>query len=261
MAEQELAGKTAVITGGARGIGAAIAHLLGRRGAKLMLLDVLDGALAATVASLAAEGVEAIGHKVDVRRRSEVQHAMDAAIARFGSIDIVINDAATGPVAPFLELTDEQWSLALDTNLTGCFIVAQEGVRRMTQPAGGRVVNLASLAAYTANSNQAAYASAKAGVVALTRAMAFELGPRGITVNAVSPGPIATELLAGMLTQEAREAREIRIPVGRLGTPEEVAEVVAFLASPRAAYVNGIDVVVDGGLLMAGIRSRAAKPI
>lgn len=255
----ELANRCAVITGGARGIGAAIARCLAREGARIVLADQLLGPLDETAASLEAEGAEVLVVRLDVRDRASVARALDAAVARFGTLDIIINNAGVGPIAEFFELTDEHWQLALSTNLLASFIVAQEGIRRMERKEGGRVVNIASLAAHTANSGQAAYAASKAGVLALTRAMAFELGRLGITVNAVSPGPIETDLSRQMLTSEARQAREQRIPLGRLGKVEEVAEVVAFLASPRAAYINGQVVVVDGGLLMGGIRTAMKK--
>ena len=255
----ELSGKTAIVTGGARGIGAATARCLAAGGAKIVVADMLAEQLEQTVVELRGIGAEAFGIQLDVRRRDAIAKALDDAVARFGSIDIIINNAGVGPIGDFLELTDEQWKLSLETNLLGSFILAQEGVRRMKHKEGGRIINVASLAAHTANSGQAAYAAAKAGLLAMTRAAAFELGPLGITVNAVSPGPIETDLLKLMLTDEARKAREERIPMGRLGTPTEVAEVIAFLASSRASYVNGQVIVVDGGLLMAGIRSEVGK--
>lgn len=256
--DEPLRGRQAFVTGAARGIGAAIAAELARRGARVGLLDRLPEVLGWPQAhtDIPADRVHCL--QVDLRSREAVCKALDTLCAQLGPPDILVNNAAVGPLAPFLELSDEQWRETMDTNLGGYFVFAQEGVRRMARREGARVVNVASLAAYTANSNQSAYAASKAGVVALTRAMAFELGPSGMTVNAVSPGPIETDLLRGMLSQPARQARERRIPLGRLGTPQEVADVVAFLCTPAASFINGQDLVVDGGLLMAGIRVEAA---
>lgn len=255
--DQPLHGRVAFVTGAARGIGAAIAAELARRGARVGLLDRLSDVLAwpGEHADVTADRVRCL--QVDLRSREAVRKAIDTLCEQIGPPDILVNNAAVGPLAPFLELDDEQWRETLDTNLGGYFIFAQEGIRRMVRRDGARVVNVASLAAYTANSNQSAYAASKAGVVALTRAMAFELGPSGMTVNAVSPGPIETDLLRGMLSQSARQARQRRIPLGRLGTPREVADVVTFLCTPAASFINGQDIVVDGGLLMAGIRAEA----
>ncbi len=260
MNDDGLRGKTAVITGAARGIGAAISRSLGRRGVRVVLLDQIADQAEAMAHTLESEGIEAMGGYVDVRKREDVIRALDKAVGRFGAIDIAVNNAAVGPLAPFMQLTDAQWAASMDTNLTGTFVVSQEAVRRMPRHAGGRIINIASLAAHTANSSQAAYASAKAGVCALTRAMAFELAPEGITANAVSPGTIETELSRGMLTPEAREARERRIPLGRLGQVEEVSELVVFLASAYSSYITGQVVIVDGGLLMGGVRAPMGNP-
>lgn len=252
---RRLVGQVALVTGAARGIGRAIAERLAQEGAKLALFDRDAAGADETAARLTAEGAEAEAFGVDIAKRAEVRAAVSRVNARFGGIDILVNNAGIGKPAPFLDITDEDWNAMMAVNIGGLFTVSQEVARGMVERGFGRIVNMASLAAHTANDNQAAYAATKGAVVAMTRVMAFELGRRGVTVNAVSPGPIDTELAATMLTPAARRAREERIPQGRLGQPADVAGAVAFLASPDAAYVNGTVLVVDGGLLIAGIRA------
>ena len=253
---RRLEGQLAVVTGAARGIGQATAVRLAAEGARLALIDRTVDACADTARQIRASGGMADAHAADVTDRQAVRQALAAITQAGGNIDILVNNAAIGRPAPFLEIDDANWNSIVGTNLGGIFIVGQEVARHMVTHARGRIVNVASLAAHTANETQAAYAAAKGGVVALTRVMAFELAPHGLAVNAVSPGPIDTALARTMLTPAAWAAREDRIPQGRFGTPEEVAAAIAFLASPDAAYVNGEVLVVDGGLLIAGIRAR-----
>jgi 3-oxoacyl-[acyl-carrier protein] reductase len=252
---RRLEGAVALVTGAARGIGRAVAERLASEGARLVLFDRNAAGGRETADRLRAAGATAMAFEVDVASRASVRQALDEARNSLGAPDILVNNAAIGKPAPFLDIAEQDFNMMMAINVGGVFTVSQEVARLMAERGAGRIVNIASLAAHTANDNQAAYAATKRAVVAMTRVMAFELGRRGITVNAISPGPIDTELAATMLTPTARRAREDRIPLGRLGLPEEVAAAAAFLASPDAAYVNGAVLVVDGGLLYAGIRA------
>jgi NAD(P)-dependent dehydrogenase (short-subunit alcohol dehydrogenase family) len=176
-----------------------------------------------------------------------------------GPVTILVNLAGLFRAAPFVDMTDATWDELLRVNLTGMFIVGQEVARRMVAQGAGRIVNMASAAAHIAHSDQTAYAVTKAGIEAMTRTMAFELAPFGITVNAVAPGTIETSFSVGALAPEAVAERVRRIPLGRLGDATEVAAVIAFLASPDAAYVTGSVVHIDGGLTIAGVRQLAVS--
>jgi 3-oxoacyl-[acyl-carrier protein] reductase len=255
-----LAGRTALVTGAARGIGRATALRLSRDGASVVLVDVDAQGAHDTAEHVRQSGGRALPLQANVTDRAQVKGVLAAAdAAGFGSVDLLVNNAAVGKTAPFLEIDDADWQRMLSVNLTGTFIMAQEVARGMVRQGFGRIINIASLAAHTANSHQAAYAASKGAVLALTRVMAFELAPQGILVNAVSPGPIETELAASMLTPQARLERERRIPQGRFGEVADVAGVVAFLAGDDAAFINGSVIVVDGGLLISGIRDPGAS--
>jgi NAD(P)-dependent dehydrogenase (short-subunit alcohol dehydrogenase family) len=249
--------RTTLVTGAARGIGRAIALRLAREGSAIVAVDTQADGLQALASQLTGEGARLMTQVTDITQRGQVRHMLDRVDASgFGPIDGLVNNAAVGRPAPFLEIEDADWHRMLSVNLTGTFMVAQEVARRMVRHGTGRIVNIGSLAAHTANGHQAAYAASKGAITAMTRVMAFELAPQGIVVNSVCPGPIDTELAASMLTPQARRAREQRIPLGKIGRPDDVAGLVAFLLSDDAAYINGADLVVDGGLLIAGIEAQ-----
>ncbi len=247
--ERELAGQVAFVTGGAAGIGLAIARTLGARGARVVLFD-RDEAMAGTSAqALAAEGIEAHARGLDVADGTAVEQAFEAALGALGRVDVLVNNAGITRDGLLVRMTDEQWTQVLDVNLKGAFLCCRAVAKPMMKARSGRIVNISSVVGLMGNGGQANYSASKAGLLGLTRSLARELAARGITVNAVCPGFIETRMTAN-LPETARVELMSKIPLGRLGQPRDVAEVVAFLASPRAAYVTGQTWAVDGGMVM-----------
>jgi 3-oxoacyl-[acyl-carrier protein] reductase len=244
----ELAGKTAVVTGGSRGIGRAIALELARRGAQVIVNYRAEAERAAQVcAEIGALGGRAQAVAADIGHSADVERLFTAAADLFGPVEILVNNAGITRDNLLLRLSEDDWDIVLDTNLKAAFLCTRAALRGMLRTRWGRVVNVSSVIALNGNIGQANYAAGKAGLLALTRTLAREVGSRGITVNAVAPGYIETEMTAN-LTEAARKRLLERIALERLGTPEDVAHAVAYLCSPAASYVTGHTLIVDGGL-------------
>jgi 3-oxoacyl-[acyl-carrier protein] reductase len=245
----DLAGKVSLVTGASRGIGRAIARELGARGATVVCGARDQQKLAATVSEIVAAGGQAMPVPLDVADRASVAAAFDAVLAAHGRLDHLVNNAGITRDNLVLRMKPEEWQQVLDTNLTGVFLCTQAALRPMLKQRSGRIVSVTSVVGLTGNPGQANYAASKAGIVGFTRSVAREVASRSITVNAVAPGYVETEMTAAM-TDKARAAVTSLIPLGRVGQPEDVAAAVAFLVSDRAAYITGQVLSVDGGFHM-----------
>jgi 3-oxoacyl-[acyl-carrier protein] reductase len=241
--------RTAVVTGGARGIGKAIARKLAADGIQIVISDVMADAAEAAAKEMEALGVRALAVAADVSRIGDVETLIRQTVQEFGAVDFLVNNAGVTRDNLSLRMSEAEWDLVLGVNLKGTFLCSQAVAREMIKKRFGRIVNIASVSGIMGTAGQANYASSKAGVIALTKSMARELGSRNITVNAVAPGFILTEM-TDKLPDSVKEAYIAQIPLKRAGTPEDVAEAVRFLISPAAQYITGTVLNVSGGLLI-----------
>lgn len=243
-------GKTALITGSGRGIGKAIAERFAAEGAKLALVSNVEADLLGVADELVASGADVWTFVADVSDPAQVEAAVEGAASRFGRLDILANNAGIAWEEPVLDITADHWRKIIDVNLNGMFWVAQSVAKRMVGQGGGVIVNMASTNGLVGEANYAHYNASKGGVVLLTKTMAIELGGKGIRVNAVCPGYIQTPMSEAIDSPEfIRHYISAKIPLGRVGKPEDVAGVFAFLASDDAAFITGETIVVDGGQL------------
>ena len=242
----DLSNRVALVTGSTRGIGRSIAELLASCGAKVA---VSGRDLARARAAADQIGLGARGFAADVADSSAVTKLVEDVERELGSVDILINNAGFTRDNIVVRLKDEDWDAVLDANLRGAFVAIRAASRGMMKRRWGRIVNISSIVGLMGNKGQANYAASKAGLIALTKSVAKELGSRNILVNAIAPGFIDTEM-TGAMSEDARKILTAQIPLERLGTPSDVAAIVAFLASEHAAYITGQVFVVDGGLLM-----------
>ncbi|MGI6380373.1 MAG: 3-oxoacyl-[acyl-carrier-protein] reductase [Anaerolineae bacterium] len=246
----DLQERVAIVTGASRGIGRAIALALGQRGSAVVVnyRDSVDAAVA-VVEALSAMGARAEAIQADVSTEAGAKDLVAACVARYGTVDILVNNAGIARDQLSALMREDDWDAVLDTDLKSAFLCAKAVQRVMLRKRWGRIINIGSVVGLRGNAGQANYAAAKAGLVGLSKTLARELGPRGVTVNLVAPGYVETDMTASLGEKLVSEALA-NIPVGRLGQPDDVAAAVAFLASEEAAYITGQVLCVDGGMAM-----------
>ncbi len=243
-------GKVAIVTGGARGIGRKIGETLAARGASLVVADVQEQLAVTTAQEIAAaSGCKTLAVQANVTDAASVKALVDKTVAEFGRVDILVNNAGTTRDNLIMRMEESDWDLVLNINLKGAWLCSRAVVRPMMKQRYGRIVNITSVSGIAGQAGQTNYSSSKAGLIGLTKALARELASRQITVNAVAPAFIPTDLTKD-LPEELKKSSLAMIPLGRWGTPEEVAYAVAFLASDEAAYITGQILSVDGGMIM-----------
>lgn len=252
--EAEFAGKVALVTGGAMGIGEAVAVLLAERGAKIAILD-RDGETAERVAAgLTGRGLSARSIPTDVARAGDVAASVAAVVREFGQIDIVSNNAGIQRYGTVETTTEAEWDEVINVNLKSVYLVCHEAIPHLRKTRGA-IVNMASVQSFATQKSVAAYTTSKHGLIGLTRSMALDFAADGIRVNAVAPGSVDTPMLRWAISLDAKPEALMKVvekmhPLGRIASPREVAEAVAYLASPRASFVTGTTLTVDGGLLL-----------
>jgi 3-oxoacyl-[acyl-carrier protein] reductase len=242
-----LANKVAIVTGGARGIGQAIALHLAKAGAHVAICDVQPGT--ETVARIEELGRTALALKVDITRESQVKEAVEQIMAKWGKIDILVNNAGVTRDGLLLRMKESDWDVVLDVNLKGAFLFSQAVLRPMLKQRQGRIINIASVVGLMGNPGQTNYAASKAGLIGFSKSLAREVASRGVTVNCIAPGFIISDMTE-VLTEDQKKALMNQVPMGDIGLPEDVASVAVFLASQDARYITGQTVNVDGGLVM-----------
>ncbi len=244
-----LEGKKAIVTGGGRGIGNAIALSLAEAGADVAVIDLDQATAAQTAAAVKEKKRESLSFGVDVSDLSAVQAALDSIVETWGGVDIVVNNAGITRDNLLIRMAEEDWDLVLGVNLKGAFNLIRATARTMMKQKSGAIINISSIIGLMGNAGQANYAASKGGLISLTKAAAKELAPRGIRANAIAPGFIETAMTE-KIPADLKEQMLGSIPLGRMGSPEDIAAAVIFLASPAAAYITGQVLIVDGGMCM-----------